>query len=375
MQMDDLILSFVEDSREHLADIETLLLDIEAAGEGADEDLVNSVFRAAHSIKGGAGMLGLDTIKDLAHRLENVLHMLRGRELAPSSDVVGVLLQGFDRLSALIDNVQESESMSIREDVDKLVALAESGMPEEERGQAEQTTEVSVGGVSVFNVDALSLKQAESGGNYVYVLEFDLIHDIHRRDKTPLDVIKMLTDSGRIVDCRVDIEAVGTLEDEFTGAIPFFVLFSSILEPKYARALVGLPEERITPIDVDEAARALVGEEAIHEFFGACSLTIAAGQGRLKLPRRSGVEGLRSLQAALLACRERCTSLTLDFSAVEDCDVFLLQLLLSAERMMGPDVAFARHDGIPEEMARQADALGMRRGVLAEQGLNAAWLA
>ena len=63
---DDLLIGFVEDSKEHLGDIEESLLDIERTKDDFDEELVNSVFRAAHSIKGGAGMLGLEGIKELS---------------------------------------------------------------------------------------------------------------------------------------------------------------------------------------------------------------------------------------------------------------------------------------------------------------------
>jgi len=52
---DETLITYLEESREHLADIETNLLNIEDGGADIDEELVNTVFRAAHSIKGGAG--------------------------------------------------------------------------------------------------------------------------------------------------------------------------------------------------------------------------------------------------------------------------------------------------------------------------------
>ncbi|MDO9083651.1 MAG: Hpt domain-containing protein, partial [Humidesulfovibrio sp.] len=60
LEINDLVQGFVEDCHEHLDHIEAALMDVEAAGDNQDPELVNSVFRAAHSIKGGAGMLGLD---------------------------------------------------------------------------------------------------------------------------------------------------------------------------------------------------------------------------------------------------------------------------------------------------------------------------
>jgi chemotaxis protein histidine kinase CheA len=57
--LDDLVLEYLAESREHLATIETDLLAIEQAGAAIDEQLVNRVFRAAHSINGGAGFFDL----------------------------------------------------------------------------------------------------------------------------------------------------------------------------------------------------------------------------------------------------------------------------------------------------------------------------
>ena len=75
---------FLEDAREHLSGIEKDFLAIEAAGSAVDVALVNKVFRAVHSIKGGAGFLGLDAIKELAHAMENLLNLMRNGALVPT---------------------------------------------------------------------------------------------------------------------------------------------------------------------------------------------------------------------------------------------------------------------------------------------------
>lgn len=75
---DDQILQlYVEDSLDHLNGIESDLLAIESAGSSPDPEILNKVFRAAHSIKGGAGFMGMTVIRDLAHHLENVLSFVR----------------------------------------------------------------------------------------------------------------------------------------------------------------------------------------------------------------------------------------------------------------------------------------------------------
>ena len=65
---DELLKEFINESREHLTTIEADLLAIEEAGSEIDVELVNKVFRAAHSIKGASSFFGLTKVKDLAHK-------------------------------------------------------------------------------------------------------------------------------------------------------------------------------------------------------------------------------------------------------------------------------------------------------------------
>ncbi|MCA9151659.1 MAG: Hpt domain-containing protein, partial [Planctomycetales bacterium] len=88
-----IIQEFIEESNEHLADVEAQLLEIEQAGADIDVELVNTVFRAVHSVKGTAGFLGLEIIQQLAHVLENVLNLVRNRELVPDNANVEVMLK------------------------------------------------------------------------------------------------------------------------------------------------------------------------------------------------------------------------------------------------------------------------------------------
>ena len=65
---DELVQDYLAECREHLATIESDLLKIEEGGPDIDEELVNRVFRAAHSIKGGAGFFDLARIRKRAHK-------------------------------------------------------------------------------------------------------------------------------------------------------------------------------------------------------------------------------------------------------------------------------------------------------------------
>ena len=136
----EIIQEFVVESTEHFADIESQLLTIEAAGSDIDVDLVNTVFRGVHSVKGAAGFLGLTSINQLAHSLENVLNLMRERELIPSSGIIDVMLQSADQLQSLLGNVSESNGVDVSDQVALLDAIA-SGSAGSEAVEAQQVSE------------------------------------------------------------------------------------------------------------------------------------------------------------------------------------------------------------------------------------------
>ncbi len=123
---DEILQGFIEESLEHLADIENDLLAIEEAGENIDEDLVNKVFRAAHSIKGGAGFMGLTVIQELSHAMENVLGMIRGKKLVPNPDIINVLLLAADQLQKMVEDVQSSNDVDVTEHIIPLNSITET---------------------------------------------------------------------------------------------------------------------------------------------------------------------------------------------------------------------------------------------------------
>lgn len=124
---DEILQGFIEESLEHLADIENDLLAIEEAGADIDVELVNKVFRAAHSIKGGAGFMGLTVIQDLAHAAENVLGLIRSGKLIPNPDIVNVLLLAADELQHMIEDVGNSNTVDISSHTSALNTIYEGG--------------------------------------------------------------------------------------------------------------------------------------------------------------------------------------------------------------------------------------------------------
>jgi two-component system chemotaxis sensor kinase CheA len=93
--------TFFEESREHVHTLEERLLELEHRPE--DLELLNALFRAAHSIKGSSGMLGFELISELTHAMENVLDALREGRVKASTLVTSVLLKATDLLGLCIE--------------------------------------------------------------------------------------------------------------------------------------------------------------------------------------------------------------------------------------------------------------------------------
>lgn len=119
-QDDEILREFVVESAEHLADVESQLLEIEDGGANINNDLVNTVFRAIHSVKGAAGFLGLVKINELAHNLENVLNLIRNQELVPSHEVIDRLLRSADLLRNMVNDVEASNGFDVSLQVEEL---------------------------------------------------------------------------------------------------------------------------------------------------------------------------------------------------------------------------------------------------------------
>mgnify|MGYP002777025639 CR=1 FL=1 len=96
---------FIEEAKDHLNTIEQGLLNLQ--GMMADPELVNEVFRAAHSVKGGAAMLGLNSIQKTAHRLEDYFKVLKETPtVKPDRKLETLLLKVFDTLKDHLEQLQ-----------------------------------------------------------------------------------------------------------------------------------------------------------------------------------------------------------------------------------------------------------------------------
>ncbi len=107
MNLDEALQTFIIESRELLEAMEAALLRIEQ--DPNDPDIINAIFRAAHTIKGSAGLFGLDYIVSFTHVAESVLDKVRSGELNIDADLAALLLESSDHIGALVNHAAAGE--------------------------------------------------------------------------------------------------------------------------------------------------------------------------------------------------------------------------------------------------------------------------
>jgi len=311
--LDDALHTFIAESRELLDQMEEALLRVEQAPD--DPDIVAAIFRAAHTIKGSAGLFGIDNVVAFTHVAESVLDRVRNHELRIDADLVALFLAACDHIGILIEHVAEHTEP----DADTLAAdaalvarlrafLGESAAPK-------ATAPVERAG-------SVELEPPAGDGadtdNWHLSLRFGA--DVLKNGMDPLAFIRYLTTFGKIVRIVTLVDKVPPLAaiDPEVNFLGFEISYNStadkstiegafefvrddanirILPPhsrisEYLRLIERLPDEdlrvgeillrcgTLTQVELDDA---LIGQAAEVEQTGAAARPI--GEMLLKQKR------------------------------------------------------------------------------------------
>ncbi|MGB3513325.1 MAG: Hpt domain-containing protein [Microcoleaceae cyanobacterium] len=112
---------FILEAEEHLVTLENGLVDLKSTM--SDAEAVNDMFRAAHSVKGGAAMLGMHSIQKVAHRLEDCFKIIKENPIEIDQTIESQFLKGYDTLKELVEHLQSPYGLR-EEDGEEIVGNA-----------------------------------------------------------------------------------------------------------------------------------------------------------------------------------------------------------------------------------------------------------
>jgi two-component system chemotaxis sensor kinase CheA len=185
MELDKAKQTFLIECRELLAGMEEALLRVEDEADPAES--VNAMFRAVHTIKGSAGLFGLDPVVRFSHTVESVLDRVRGKKLELDAGLADLLLKCHDHLGDLVVSVQDGveEAPASRETgqalLARLVPYLEGGAPVEGTGTA-----------------LVSAPAPEKGPREGWHISIRFGADVLRNGMDPLSFLRYLQTLGRI---------------------------------------------------------------------------------------------------------------------------------------------------------------------------------
>ncbi len=191
MNLDEALQTFLVESRELLQAMEDALLRIEQQGAG-DEEGINAIFRAAHTIKGTAGLFALDDIVAFTHVVESVLDRIRRHEIAFDHQLISLFLSSCDHINQLVDQIAEGAAGASAE----LQAAGEKTSQQLRRYLGDTPPAATVPELHQTRIES-------SGGG---VVESDNWHislrfgpDVLRNGMDPLSFLRYLQRMGEIV--------------------------------------------------------------------------------------------------------------------------------------------------------------------------------
>lgn len=215
---------FIDETKEHLQNLNEQLLILER--EPDNQDVINEIFRAAHSLKGMAGTMGYKRMQKLTHDMENVFSEIRSGKMTVQAKLVDVLFRGLDALENYLDVIQESgdegteDNDDIIKDLNDILAEASGETPKKAEEKEEvHSTEVSqdaksesvFANMKVADFEQHAIEKAKEEGQNIYGIRVVISEGCILKAARAFLVFKALEEIGDVIKSMPDVQDI---EDE-----------------------------------------------------------------------------------------------------------------------------------------------------------------
>ncbi len=269
---------FLDESQEHIQALNDNLLTLEQDPE--NEDSINEIFRAAHSLKGMAGTMGYKRLQRLTHDTEDVFSAIRGGSMKVTSSLIDILFQALDAIQGYVDTIRDTSDEGENDNESVIAELGkflngggeEGGGAEESEGAAEGASEKAAAPVSSNSEKALYkkivleeaqkdvMKDAVVAEKKVYGFTVYIAESCMLKAARAFLVFKAVEEMGEII---VSNPSSQDIEDEkFDLSFSIFVVTSEPMD-KVVAAIKSVSEiEEVAGEEYDETMIDSNGTEA-----------------------------------------------------------------------------------------------------------------
>ncbi|GEA14910.1 chemotaxis protein CheA [Moorella sp. E308F] len=185
---------FLDEAGEQLQQLDEAIVKLEQTPD--DLDLLNTIFRAAHTLKGSSASMGFNRLATLTHRMENVLELLRQGKLSVSREIIDILLASLDRLRLLKDSIAagNGEEGEVEDIVARLEAVlsGEAGASRREKAPGDEA-------LTLDDVEENVIRAAQVKGFQPYEIRVQLEEGCQMKAARAYLVFNNLKDAGEII--------------------------------------------------------------------------------------------------------------------------------------------------------------------------------
>jgi two-component system chemotaxis sensor kinase CheA len=258
VELDQYLGLFIDESKENLQKLNESLLKLESNPE--DLEILNDIFRVAHTLKGMSRTMGFNNVADLTHNMENVLDPLRSGTIKTNENIITVLFQCLDKLEGfignIIDGVYEDKDSAITDLVKELKSSIEAG------GNAKEEKDAAAA-VSFNEYELTLIDNAKDQGFKAIEILVTLTDDCVLNGVRAYMVVKAIENSGELVKTNPSIEELenGNFEKSFT-----LYLITNEANEKITEVINNISEIKtvqLNDFDVNNSAKREFKEQSI----------------------------------------------------------------------------------------------------------------
>lgn len=212
---------FLDETKEHLENLNAQILKLEQEPE--DADTINEIFRAAHSLKGMAGTMGYKRMQNLTHDMENVFSEIRSGNMKVNSNLIDTLFQCLDALEEYTNNIQETADEGTNDNQPLIAQLAEflgnegkaqevpKAEKKEEKAPAESGSDKKWLDIKLDDSERTVLSKAKEAGKNIYGLTIYIQENCLLKAARAFLVYKAVEEKAEIMVCNPPAQDI---EDE-----------------------------------------------------------------------------------------------------------------------------------------------------------------
>lgn len=259
MDMNQYLDMFIEESKEHLQAINSNLLVLES--EPDNIQIVNEIFRSAHTLKGMAATMGFEDMASLTHEAENVLDLIRNHKLKINSDIMDVIFQSVDLMEGMVYNISDGGdgSADVSGPVSKLRAIVAGDLAALSEGQAAAevavATDMQAGSERQYDLDEYALtvmRQSKEAGNNLLWIKVVLQESCLLRAARAYMVFDHLENAGDIIKSTPSVEDLENERFDYEFELIFVTMLSIDETRKIIENISEVKEVLIEPIELTD---------------------------------------------------------------------------------------------------------------------------